>query len=98
MKLAPEKNPSGDPQSKIFMKQMTLYKEANITPDSQLELNQSTIQYVEDFIKFLRVIINGILNNKYYFIVEPLFFDNLLTEAYYFLYLLKGARYGIQTK
>lgn len=83
---------------KIFMKQMTLYKEMNITPDSQLELNQSTIQYVEDFIKFLRVIINGILNNKYYFIVEPLFFDNLLTEAYYFLYLLKGARYGIQTK
>ena len=83
---------------KIFMKQMTLYKEMNITPDSQLKLNQSTIQYVEDFIKFLRVIINGILNNKYYFIVDPIFFDNMLTEAYYFLYLLKGARYGIQPK
>lgn len=83
---------------KIFMKQMTLYKEMNITPDSQLKLNQSTIQYVEDFIKFLRVIINGILNNKYYFIVDPIFFDNMLTEAYYFLYLLNGARYGIQPK
>ena len=83
---------------KIFMKQMTLYKEMNITPDSQLKLNQSTIQYVEDFIKFLRVIINGILNNKYYFIVDPIFFDNMLTESYYFLYLLKGARYGIQPK
>lgn len=37
---------------KIFMKQMTLYKEMNITPDSQLKLNQSTIQYVEDFTIF----------------------------------------------
>ena len=94
----PEKLDSGEFTYKKVYDIDKNIKVMNITPDSQLKLNQSTIQYVEDFIKFLRVIINGILNNKYYFIVDPIFFDNMLTEAYYFLYLLKGARYGIQPK
>lgn len=80
---------------KIFTEQMKRYKEAAITPETQRLLNEESIQQVENFISFLSKLIQGILNQEYYFIVAPIFFDNLLTEAYYFLYLLKGTSYGI---
>lgn len=80
---------------KIFSKQMDLYKNIS-SPDSEKLLNDETIDYMNNFISFLSKVIERILNKELYFIVEPLFFDNLLTEANYFLYLLKGANYGIK--
>lgn len=80
---------------KIFSKQMDLYKNIS-SPDSEKLLNDETIEHMNNFISFLSKVIERILNKELYFIVEPLFFDNLLTEANYFLYLLKGANYGIK--
>ena len=83
---------------KAFSNLMKKYQETNVSPDTLKVLNEEAINLVESFISFLRKIIDGILNQNYYFIVEPIFFDNLLTEANYFLYLLKGADYGITEK
>ena len=77
---------------------MKKYQDTSITPDTLKVLNEEGINLVESFIAFLSKIIDGVLNQNYYFIVEPIFLDNLLTEAYYFLYLLKGADYGIKEK
>lgn len=81
---------------KIFTEQMKHYQEASISPETQKLLNEESIESVQNFISFLSKIIDGILKNELYFIVEPIFFDNLLTEAYYFLYLLKGTQYAVQ--
>lgn len=81
---------------KIFTEQMKHYQEASISPETQKLLNEESIESVQNFISFLSKIIDGILKNELYFIVEPIFFDNLLTEAYYFLYLLKGTEYAVQ--
>ena len=72
-----------------------LYKDVS-SPEKEKLLNDETIDYMTNFISFLSKLIERILNKQLYFIVEPLFFDNLLTEANYFLYLLKGANYGIK--
>lgn len=81
---------------KAFSNLMKKYQEAKISPDTLKVLNEEGIGLVESFRTFLSKIIEGILNQNYYFIVEPVFLDNLLTEANYFLYLLKGADYGIK--
>ena len=86
---------NADNYRKIFSEQMKKYQQ-NITPDTQKLLNEETIQHVDNFISFLTKIITGILNQELYFIVPPIFFDNLLTESYYFRYLLKGAQFGVQ--
>ncbi len=87
---------NADNYRKIFAEQMKRYKEGNITPEIQQLLNEESIEQLQGFISFLTKIIEGILDQTYYFIIAPIFFDNLLTEAYYFLYLLKGTSYGIQ--
>ena len=86
---------NADNYRKIFSKQMDLYKDVS-SPEKEKLLNDKTIDYMTNFISFLSKLIERILNKQLYFIVEPLFFDNLLTEANYFLYLLKGANYGIK--
>ncbi len=86
---------NADNYRKIFAEQMKRYKEGNITPEIQKLLNEESIEQLQSFIAFLIKIIEGILDQTYYFIIAPIFFDNLLTEAYYFLYLLKGTGYGI---
>lgn len=86
---------NADNYRKIFSKQMDLYKDV-ASPEKEKLLNDETIDYMTNFISFLSKLIERILNKQLYFIVEPLFFDNLLTEANYFLYLLKGANYGLK--
>lgn len=81
---------------KSFSKLMEKYELSSNSPDSQKLLNEEVITLVNSFKNFLNKIIDGILNNLYYFIVEPIFFDNLLTEANYFLYLLQGSNLGIK--
>lgn len=87
---------NADNYRKAFSSLMKRYQKVTVSPDTLKVLNEEGINLVENFIAFLSRIINGIINNNYYFIVEPVFFDNLLTEANYFLYLLKGADYGIK--
>lgn len=89
---------NADNYRKAFSNLMKKYQNTKLSPDTLKVLNEEAINLVENFISFLRKIIEGILNQNYYFIVEPIFFDNLLTEAYYFLYLLKGADLGIKEK
>ncbi|MDD6223998.1 MAG: DUF2935 domain-containing protein [bacterium] len=74
---------------------MTKYQQASLTPESQIVLREELLELTGRFQKFIINIIQGILNQKLYFIVEPLFFDNMLTEVNYFLYLLVGSEYGI---
>lgn len=76
----------------IFSEMMKKYQETVLTPDSQKALNNETLQYVEKFQQFLTNVIKGILDKSLYFIIEPIFFDNLLTEANYFIHLLKSLR------
>lgn len=87
---------NSDNYRKAFSNLMKRYQETTISPDTLKVLNEEGINLVESFRSFLSKIIDGILNQNYYFITEPMFFDNLLTQANYFLYLLKGADYGIK--
>lgn len=64
------------------------YSKSIITPESQHLMNQQTIMAVDGFILFLRQTIQKVLNSSIHFIVEPVFLDNVLTEANYFRYLL----------
>lgn len=89
---------NADNYRKAFSNLMKKYQDAKLSPDTLKVLNEEDINLVESFIVFLKRIIEGVLNQNYYFIVEPVFFDNLLTQANYFLYLLKGADYGIREK
>lgn len=86
---------NADNYRKAFSNLMKKYQDTKISPDTQKVLNEETISLVESFKIFLFKIIEGILNESYYFTMNPLFFDNLLTEANYFLYLLKGSNYGL---
>jgi len=86
---------NADNYRKAFTTLMKKYQDTKVSPDTLKVLNDEGISLVENFRVFLSRIIDGILNQNYYFIVEPVFFDNILTETNYFLYLLKGAGYGI---
>ena len=89
---------NADNYRKAFSNLMKKYQDSSISPDVLKVLNEEAINLVISFIAFLSKIIDGILSQNYYFIVEPVFFDNLLTQANYFLYLLKGADYGIEKR
>ena len=89
---------NADNYRKAYNNLMKRYEEARLTPETLKVLNEEGINLTESFRSFIIKIIEGILNNNLYFIINPVFFDNLLTEANYFLYLLKGADYGIKEK
>lgn len=78
-----------------FILLMEKYDNSQISPEKILIFNENAIEIVERFKYFIATIIQGILNSELYFIVEPIFFDNLLTETNYFIYLLKGSNIGI---
>lgn len=79
-----------------FAKFMSEYQTTNINPNLQKDIITREIKIVTDFQKFLEEILTGILQAELYFIVEPIFFDNIYTEVNYFLYLLKGSLFGQQ--
>lgn len=78
-----------------FILLMEKYDNSQISPEKILIFNENALEIVERFKYFITTIIQGILNSELYFIVEPIFFDNLLTETNYFIYLLKGSNIGI---
>lgn len=87
---------NADNYRKAFSNLMKRYEQSSNSPDAQIILNEEAIDLVNSFRGFLGKIIEGVLNNINYFIIEPVFLDNLLTEANYFLYLLQGAYLGIK--
>lgn len=87
---------NADNYKKAFASLMRKYQQSSSSPDALKVLNEEAIDLVRSFRSFLGKTIEGVLNNINYFIVEPVFLDNLLTEANYFLYLLQGASFGIK--
>lgn len=88
---------NADNYRKIFINQLNKYKEALPNPENQIKINQETVGYLKNFGNFLSSLIQYLLNQNLYFIVEPIFFDNMLTEVNYFIYILTGSEYGIQS-
>ena len=72
------------------------YNNENIDPAFQNELSQIALATVQEFQDFLETIIQNILDKELYFIVEPLFWDNLYTFILYFNYLLQGVIYDVK--
>lgn len=68
------------------------YKQAIVSPEAQLELKDRSIDIVERFRTFLSSVIEDVLESTVYFIVEPIFLDNILTTANYFNYALTTTR------
>lgn len=64
------------------------YKNAISSPEIEKELNNRSLEAVERFKEFLSRVIENILSSDVYFIVEPIFLDNILTSANYFKYTL----------
>lgn len=71
------------------------YKGSKVSPDTQKVLNEKALDVTERFKAFVSTIIEKVLGEDAYFIVEPLFLNNLLTDINYFIYLLKGSSLGI---
>lgn len=71
------------------------YNNVVITPDIEIKLNNEALDISSKIQSFLSSIIVKVLNGDAYFIVEPIFLDNLLTDINYFIYLLNGAKAGI---
>lgn len=64
------------------------YKEAIANPDNAIDLEERTLDALERFRTFISDIIEDVLNARIYFIVEPIFLDNILTTTNYFKYIL----------
>ena len=72
------------------------YSQSNLDPTFQIELSQIALTTVQEFQDFLETIIKKVLDKELYFIVEPLFWDNLFTFILYFNYLLQGVIYDVE--
>lgn len=66
------------------------YKNAVASPEVENRLNKQTLDTVKRFKSFLVSIIQQLLEADVYFIVEPIFLDNILTSANYFEYTLES--------
>lgn len=75
---------------KIFMDREVVYKTTPLTPSNQNKLSTEEIRIVTELQTFVKGCIEDLLNKKAYFIIEPIFLDNMYTEINYFLFLLKS--------
>ena len=86
-------------QARIFDQELSQllnkYNNVVITPDIEIKLNNEALDISSRIQSFLSSVIIKVLNGDAYFIVEPIFLDNLLTDVNYFIYLLSGAKAGI---
>jgi len=64
------------------------YKEAIASPETQKDLEERTLDALDRFKDFISTTIEDVLDGRTYFIVEPIFLDNMLTTANYFKYNL----------
>lgn len=66
------------------------YKSTALSPDLQEALTTKTLKAVKRFSDYISNCIKNVLDSKLYYIVEPIFLDNLYTEANYFIYILEN--------
>lgn len=71
-----------------FQTLMKKYQTEGLSPEKQKELTMQSLDTLNRFIAFIERCIEGQLNSSIYFIVEPIFLDNLYSEANYFKYAL----------
>lgn len=64
------------------------YKNAIANPENYQELQKNTLDALNRFISFIINAITDVLDSNVYFIVEPIFLDNMLTTANYFKYII----------
>ena len=64
------------------------YKESIASPETQQDLQDRTLDALDRFRDFISTTIEDVLSSSIYFIVEPIFLDNMLTTANYFKYNL----------
>ncbi len=64
------------------------YKEAIASPETQADLEERNLDALDRFRDFISTTIEDVLDGRTYFIVEPIFLDNMLTTANYFKYNL----------
>ena len=67
---------------------LTEYKSTSLSPDNQKFLTTKALKVVTRFSDFLAKCIEELLASKLYFIVEPIFLDNMYTESNFFKYIL----------
>ena len=64
------------------------YKQSIASPETQKDLEERTLDALDRFRDFISTTIEDVLDGSTYFIVEPIFLDNMLTTANYFKYNL----------
>ncbi|MDD3340760.1 MAG: DUF2935 domain-containing protein [Bacilli bacterium] len=66
------------------------YQKAPDDPYIQGDLMEESMAVLNRFDSFVETLIKDLLSAKIYFIVEPIFLDNMYTEIHYFQYILRN--------
>ena len=64
------------------------YKTTSLTPDNQKALTEKETLLVKEFHNFMEECIKKLLAREAYFIIEPIFWDNMYTQINFFQYIL----------
>lgn len=64
------------------------YKTTPLTPDNQKVLTEKETLLVKEFHNFMEECIKKLLAREVYFIIEPIFWDNMYTQINFFQYIL----------
>lgn len=64
------------------------YKTTSLTPDNQKALTEKETLLVKEFHNFMEECIKKLLAREAYFIIEPIFLDNMYTQINFFQYIL----------
>lgn len=64
------------------------YKTTSLTPDNQKALTEKETLLVKEFHNFMEECIQKLLAREAYFIIEPIFWDNMYTQINFFQYIL----------
>ncbi len=75
-----------------FNKREEEYKVTALTPENQKNLTEKEEILVGEFHNFIEKCIEECLTRQAYFIIEPIFLDNMLTQINFFRYLLNYNR------
>ncbi|MGN1000885.1 MAG: DUF2935 domain-containing protein [Bacilli bacterium] len=71
-----------------FANSAEIYMITPLNPENQYALTNREVALVKDFSEFIKFCIKELLNKRAYFIIEPIFLDNMYTQVNFFLYVL----------
>ena len=71
-----------------FTKREEAYKVTALTPENQKNLTEKESILVGEFHNFMEKCIRELLTRNAYFIIEPIFLDNMYTQINFFQYIL----------